>query len=90
LRHSTIGLHKVTRRSLLLIALVPGCSTAPYTLETAIQPDQLHVSGPVKLKIVLTNRSNATVRIGQRSTIFDWQYELTNEGGSPLIAGPTE
>jgi hypothetical protein len=59
-------------------------TTQPYTLHTAIRPDEPHVGGPVELEIVLVNRSNATVHIGQRSVVFDWRYELIREDGSPV------
>ena len=59
-------------------------ASQPYTLKTAIRTDQPRAGGPVELEIVLTNESRATARIGQRSVVFDWQYELTRQDGAPV------
>ncbi len=56
----------------------------PYTLHTTIQSADPHAGGPVELEIVLTNQSNTTARFGQRSLVFDWQYDLTWQDGSPV------
>jgi hypothetical protein len=56
----------------------------PYTLSIALLPGELHAGGPVTLEIVLTNESTSTARIGQRSLVFDWRYELTWQDGSPV------
>jgi hypothetical protein len=59
-------------------------TSPPYTLKTAIRPGQPRAGGPVDLEIVLTNESRATARIGQRSLVFDWEYQLTRQDGAPV------
>lgn len=59
-------------------------TTEPYTLQTTIRTHEPRAGGPVELEIVLTNRTNNTVRIGQRSVVFDWRYDLAMEDGSPV------
>jgi hypothetical protein len=62
-----------------------GVSTMqPYLLQAVLRPDQPRVGEPLELDIVLVNQSNTTVHIGQRSLVFDWRYDLTDQNGSPV------
>lgn len=59
-------------------------TTQPYTLEAEIRSRELHLGEPVELELVLVNRSNTSVQIGQRSLVFDWHYDMTREDGSSV------
>ena len=72
-----------------IASATPNCegqamTSPPYTIKTTIRPEKLHAGAPIELEIVLTNESSTTARIGQRSQVFDWQYELTREDRAPV------
>lgn len=58
--------------------------SAPYALHIAIEPREPLLGGPIALEIALVNRTSETARIGQKSLVFDWRYQLATLDDTPV------